>query len=247
MLRESVNQPLNPFTEEDGRRGIGLVETILILLIVLVIGQSFFPIYHESKFCFEGKTLVIRINRITGTVAVLKNEQWERIATEGTGGYRKKIRIPPSFFNSRAGKDPAAVPPGHDHEARPEKETFYTIQISSIRNVPIAVEYMKQLRGRGLDIHWDRWTSPSGKSWIRLFSGRYRSFGEAENALEEENRRHDHPGSFTLRLPRKTWVETDALLSGKENDKAPETMTDGPSPAETAMGNRLREQGGIPP
>lgn len=72
---------------------------------------------------------------------------------------------------------------------------------------------MKQLRGRDLDIRRDRWTSPSGKTWIRLCPGRYRTFGEGENALQEGNRRHDRP----------------------------ETGSDASPPAETAMGSHLRD------
>ena len=129
----------------------------------------------------------------------------EKKASEKAGA-AKVAKVEPPQAKPEAEKPKPAAKSAPAEAAQPAPSSpkvqgpFYSVQVSSLKNIIEAQKYVNYLRERGYEAFIKRVTLPQKGTWYRVYVGRFKSFAEARKFGEELKRREKIKSFYVQKL-----------------------------------------------
>jgi cell division septation protein DedD len=189
---------------------------------VVVLAGLFWPtLYHYNTIQSGDRTYQVRTNRITGRMTYLDGGKWNNPpipVAKPSAAPPVPPPPPPAQSPALSAKEPIPAPstkPGPAEEpevaikkatssekqaGQPAKTKGYAIQVSAMRDLNLAREFVETQKKSGQPVYLAKTSSKDRRVWYRIYIGHFANEAEAVRYMKEKKIEEFFPECFVKKL-----------------------------------------------
>jgi hypothetical protein len=174
--------------------------------IAILLAAFFWPTLYQYATLPSGDRMYqIRTNRLTGSMTYFDGAKWNNLpfpVALPSGPQALQPLAPPASAPTQSEGQPIAAPPTKiaPTPLQPAEAKGYAIQVSAVRDLNRAKEFVESQKKSGQEFHLAKITTRDRGVFYRIYLGHFASRAEAARYMQEKKIKESFPECFIQRL-----------------------------------------------